>query len=92
MLLLLLGAVTAAVEEAAPAPGADRGGSADGGPVAQPLAGQEVVALKQSDFLLLVLLVVALFYLGAAVIYRIALHPSKEARLAADAARRQKRD
>ncbi len=51
-----------------------------------------MVALKQSDFVLLVLVVVALFYVVSAVIYRLALHPSKAARLAADAEKkRQKR-
>lgn len=43
--------------------------------------GQEVVPLKQSDFVLLVLLLFALFYGGVAVIYRLALGRSKEERL-----------
>jgi hypothetical protein len=44
-------------------------------------AGQEVAVLTQTDFVLLVLLLVALFYAGAAVIYRLALGPSSVAKL-----------
>lgn len=54
--------------------------------------GVEVLALKQSDFVLLVLLIIALFYAGVAVIYRLALAPSKDQRIAAAERRRSKRD
>ena len=68
------------------AAGQPAAGSAAGAP-----SGQQVVAIKQSDFVLLVLLIVALFYVGAAIIYRLALSPSKDQRLEA-ARRRNKRD
>lgn len=48
-------------------------------------AGQQVVALTQSDFVLLVLLLAAVFYAVVAVIYRAALGPSKSDRLLAAA-------
>ena len=44
-------------------------------------AGQQVVALTQSDFVLLVLLLVALFYATVAIIYRCALDPPAARRL-----------
>lgn len=55
--------------------------------------GQEVLAIKQSDFVLLVLLIVALFYAGAAIIYKLALSPGKDQKLLeAQRRRRTRRD
>ena len=77
---------------AAAGDGAAAGGGGDGGHTRADVSpGVEVVALKQSDFVLLVLLILALFYAGVAIIYRLALAPSKDQRLAA-AQRRPKRD
>lgn len=50
----------------------------------------QVLELKPSDFVLLVLLLLALFYVVVGFIYRSTLHPSKDDRLAAQ--RRAKRD
>jgi hypothetical protein len=60
--------------------------TAGAGSARQP-AGQEVLALTQSDFLLLVLLIAAVFYAVVAVIYKTALGPTKDQRLQAAAAR-----
>lgn len=59
------------------------------GPAADVSGGQEVLALRQSDFVLLVLLIVAAFYLGAAVVYRLALSPSKDSKRPTAAARKR---
>ncbi|PRW58655.1 thiol-disulfide oxidoreductase [Chlorella sorokiniana] len=48
-------------------------GAAGAAAAADVSKGQEVLAIKQSDFVLLVLLIVALFYAGAAIIYKLAL-------------------
>ena len=83
----MLALLAAAAGDGAAASGGDGGHArADVSP------GVEVVALKQSDFVLLVLLILALFYAGVAIIYRLALAPSKDQRLAAAQRRRPKRD